>query len=196
MLTPEKQKLAADNVALAYKYVHKMLRKGSSYRRLLLDKDDLYSIALLALCNAARDYEPESGYAFSTYVYRSCCHAFSRLFRDAKMKKHRLCYENISLDAPVTETDDCSIAGVLVDPGDPPDESFLRREQAQLLRSIVRNILPPDQSEIVHLYYWGGIGQPQIAQMRNTSQASISRALSRAHRSIANELKSAGYDAQ
>ena len=63
-LTSDQQKLAADNIRLAYKFAKKNSPPGG------MDQDEWVSECLHRLCLAARTYKPELGWRFSTYAVR------------------------------------------------------------------------------------------------------------------------------
>lgn len=62
-MTAEQQRLVVDNMAL----VPFLVNKHFSYQR-YFEKQDLYSIGYIAMCNAARFYDPEKGFLFATYA--------------------------------------------------------------------------------------------------------------------------------
>lgn len=59
--------LVEKNLKLAYSRANKMLKKYSSFN-LSLDKDDFYSYALEALCDAAIRYDESKNFVFSTFA--------------------------------------------------------------------------------------------------------------------------------
>lgn len=69
-LTEEQQQLVEENIGLAYDRASKLFDKYSSYN-FGMEKDDYISSAMVGLCYAARSYNPNSGYKFSTYAVRS-----------------------------------------------------------------------------------------------------------------------------
>lgn len=193
MLTMEQQQLVTDNIRLAYKYVHSMLRKGVPLAFMRMDEDDLFSIAKLALCEAASEYNPDLGYAFSTYFYTVCFHKFRMIFREACTKKRRPYHESVSLNAPMRSVEYAVLMDILPSDELIPEEKLVERQQQTYLRFIVRYALPEDQRHILYQYYWKGMRQPEIARMRGMAQASVSRKLSRAYKTIAEKMNEAGY---
>lgn len=61
-LTTDQQKLAADNIGLAYKFAFKNPIRG-------VDQDETVSICMMGLVRAARKFNPGRGVRFSTYAY-------------------------------------------------------------------------------------------------------------------------------
>ena len=65
-MTAEQEKLFNDNLGLAPAMVQKM----TLYRK-TFDEDDFHQIALMALWNAAKHFDPSHGIAFCTYACNS-----------------------------------------------------------------------------------------------------------------------------
>ncbi len=58
-LSKDQQDLVSDNHNLIYSYANKMN----------LDINEYYDLLAIGLCKAAKMYDPNRGYAFSTYAY-------------------------------------------------------------------------------------------------------------------------------
>lgn len=70
-LSKEQQDLVSDNHNLIYSYANKMN----------LDINEYYDLLAIGLCKAAKTYDPNRGYAFSTYAYfamRTECYQYWR----------------------------------------------------------------------------------------------------------------------
>jgi RNA polymerase sigma factor (sigma-70 family) len=87
-LTPEQQRLAADNVGLAYQFASKNSPPGG------MDYEEWESECLLRLCLAAGTYRPEMGWKFSTYAVRCLqsgwCHVQVHNTREMRDYRRRL----------------------------------------------------------------------------------------------------------
>lgn len=71
-LNEEQRELAAQNHNLIYSFAH------SHY----LDLEEFYDILAIALCIAAREFDPNRGCKFSSYAYRVMTVAVCKYFRD------------------------------------------------------------------------------------------------------------------
>lgn len=76
-LTPEQQRLVEDNIELAE---DKARTIHANYRH--IEYDELYSTALLGLCNIAKNFNPNHGSKFSTYAYIALRGEILRYIRD------------------------------------------------------------------------------------------------------------------
>jgi RNA polymerase sigma factor (sigma-70 family) len=83
-MTPEQSRLASDNLGLAFAMARKFSGKG-------IDDDELLSLAQEALCRAAKCYERDRGFKFSTYACRAIVLGFAaklgRMNNGAKLVK-------------------------------------------------------------------------------------------------------------
>ena len=59
-----------------------------------------------------------------------------------------------------------------LDAGDRTDDEVLRRDDARQLRSLLET-LPPDQSKVIELAYFGGFTHTEIAEMLDTPVGTI-----------------------
>ena len=97
-MTPEQQKLAADNHGLIIKFLIK-------HR---LDIDEYYGDMAIAFCYAARAYDPARNRAFSTYAYRCMQNHLIRMWQNEGRAK-RIPWSMIaSLDELVFDGDEAS----------------------------------------------------------------------------------------
>lgn len=95
-LTRAQQKLAGDNIRLAYKVV---FRNRSLWRG--EDSDDELNSAAMDLCRAAADYDPSRGTRFSTlactYVFRGMLQRFTLRQRNDRCKTARTTREALAI---------------------------------------------------------------------------------------------------
>ena len=80
-LDKEQQALAEQNTGLVIYIINKYKRSAS------LEIDDMISIGFFALCNAAAKYDPDKGYAFSTFATRSILNEISKELKFMSRKK-------------------------------------------------------------------------------------------------------------
>ncbi len=73
--TPEREKLITENMGLVHSCAGKFRGKGVEY-------DDLFQAGCVGLVKAADGFEPERGFAFSTYAVPVILGEIRRIFRD------------------------------------------------------------------------------------------------------------------
>lgn len=82
MLTEEQKALAGDNIRLIYSFIAK---NCSRYKR-QSERDEIESVMHLAIVRAAKAFDPDKGYKFSTFVYACCVNGFREWLRERKQK--------------------------------------------------------------------------------------------------------------
>lgn len=95
-LSKEQQDLASDNHKLIYSFANKT---G-------LDIDEYYGLLAIGLCKAAKTYDPDRGYAFSTYAYitmRNECYMYWRHMKTEQQIPEELIF---SYNAPLGDESD------------------------------------------------------------------------------------------
>lgn len=87
-MTEEQKKLVEDNHKLIYAYLY---QKD-------LDEEEYYDLAAIGLCKAAKKFDPNKGYKFSTLAYKSMQNEILNGMRLEKLKrcipKNKLVYYN------------------------------------------------------------------------------------------------------
>lgn len=164
-------KLIIDNEHLIYYVLQKL--------KLYSKKDDYYDICAIGLIKAAKKFNPNKGYAFSTYAIKIIQNELFQYFRKLNAPKRNPDGNIISLDVILCEN------LFLVD-AIPDDYSMeldlIKKEQLEQLK---KNILNLDEEERMIINYYYGIDctkltQAQISKIMNISQAQISRIKDRA----------------
>ena len=95
-LSKDQQDLVSDNHNLIYSYANKMN----------LDINEYYGLLAIGLCKAAKTYDPNRGYAFSTYAYyvmRTECYQYWRHLSGGNQIPEELIF---SYNAPLSDEDD------------------------------------------------------------------------------------------
>lgn len=93
-LTEEQKKLVEDNHNLIYSYIWK---KGLNNN----ETEDWYGIFAVSLCNAAKLYDPDKGYRFTTLAFTAMENDLKMVLRHRKIQIPEEC--KISLDDPIDE---------------------------------------------------------------------------------------------
>lgn len=162
-LTPEQRKLAEKHHTFIFYY---MKRKG-------LDQEEFYDILAIALCKAARLYDP-SKYTFATYCYRCFENALRMHIRDNKRRIQSAPFSAFEIhndfddiDNVIEETAECEEAL----------QSFDELETRMALEGFVSRI-PEKLRQVLDLHL-KEYTQQQISEMLGISQPQVSRSLAR-----------------
>lgn len=162
-ITKDVNKLVEDNIKLAYSVAWKYYPMVSTH----IEFDDVLSICYEGLINAAKLYDSDMGYAFSTYAYISIRNTLLCRFRHYQIK---YCSNSISLNSTTDE-------GVLI--ADTISSDF-DLEETVSNKLIIDNLykyideLPKDLQLVIRLKLEGAT-QIQIAKKLNITQPGVSR---------------------
>lgn len=135
--------------------------------------DELESQAFLGLVKAANRFEEERGVKFSTYAVPVIRGEILRMYRDDKWynSKRGCPHEILSLNVKMSsEEKQEEILTLLKDDTDYEGEAV-----DNLLIKELSSRLKDDEKEIIYLYFYNGLRQPQIAEIIGLTQATISR---------------------
>lgn len=165
MLSPEQQKLVEDNMNLVFLIVHK-------YKFNIEDAD----LGFIALCKAARKFDPTKGYKFTSFASRAIINAFFYEYRKGKAQKKQGFL--ISTDEVVyTEgSEDIHLEELL--PSDVDVESNVVIEEFFYNYNKFIESLKPEYQEILRLWL-NNTKQHEIAEQIGKSQAQVSRVVKR-----------------
>ena len=162
-LTPEQRKLAEKHHNLIFYFMN---RKG-------LDQEEFYDILAIALCKAARLYDP-SEYTFTTYCYRCFENTLRMHIRDNKRRIQSAPFsafeihnDSDDIDNVIEETAECEEAL----------QSFDELETAILIKGFVEN-LPEKLKQTLKLRVQG-YSQIEISRMVGVNQTMVSRRLTK-----------------
>lgn len=185
-LTHEQMRLAAENIRLAYHEVNKQRRRHPTLR--LIPLDDLNGIALLALCKAAKNFDPGKGYRFSTYACTVIKHDVQRASLQAAVIRlpSRYCYPDVSEEEikiaerllATTTVEECLAADTRR--RDLAAELDAEERRERLRRHIRR--LPQPYRQAVRMRYFRKADSRRIAERlqvkRRTADEIVSRGMS------------------
>lgn len=163
------RRLSDEQAALAARYTNLALRLAYRFgrrSRWRLDGPDLTSDALLALCTAARDYEPghPSGLAFATFARWRIVGRLSAARRPAEER-----WPPESVDESLSTTPDRSRRT------NGARARFWTRRPARDDADGLLSLLPRKNAEVLELIALGGLTQAEAAARLGKSQAEISR---------------------
>ena len=140
--------------------------------------DELESQAFLGLVKAANRFDEERGFKFSSFAVPIIRYEIMKTFRDDKWYfSKRGCPHSIaSLNIKIgSEEKQEEIQNLLQDEKDYESEIV-----DNLLIKELSSGLTEEEKEIIYLYYYRSLRQPQIAEIIGLSQVSISRKMRKA----------------
>lgn len=136
--------------------------------------DEAYSLAMLKIAEAVREYQPESGVSFTSFVYSKVKYAIWNLFK----KERRIWQKNLS---PAGELADKWLAQI---PSELSlEDELIAAQQVQLLRRAVSE-LPPLQRSIIEAVFFAGCKPGEVAAQLHLSPQSVSGYKTRALRRL------------
>lgn len=155
--------LVLDNLKLVYV----VLKKLNLYEQ----KDYYYEIGVEGLVRAAKTYQSDKGYQFSTYACRCIRNA---VLMDIRNNKKRI--NDISLDAPVEIKDTVKSLYDLIESDFDVEAQY---EKKELVTRVYRALfeLSDEEKKLYCDYFKEQKTQQQIAKEYKCSQAQISRRL-------------------
>ena len=164
MLTPEEQKLVAENEKLIYSYMNRFNLSEN-------EVEDWYGLLAFALCKAARGFDESKGYKFSTYAWTCLTHEVWNLHD----RKHSL--ENVvSFDEYVPGTDNLIYRDILPSDYDLEYEVLQNMDEINSEKLLYRyNKLKPLHKEIIYQHFILDNKQIDIAEKYNVSRQRISK---------------------
>jgi RNA polymerase sporulation-specific sigma factor len=147
------------------------------------ERDDLLQEALIGLCLAVRDFDPEGGSSFRTFAGLCVSRQVVNAIRAAGRRKHAPLNDYVPLQAP-SAAGEPSLVDVLPAPAaSDPAVAVLHTEQVTRLREHVGRTLSPLEAEVLGLHV-DGIGYRDIATRLHRGPKSIDNTLQRARRKL------------
>lgn len=165
------ENLVTDNINLIY-YI---LKKRNLYNKL----EELYDIGIIGLVKAAKNYDENRGYAFSTVAGRYISNEILLYLRKNKTNKVRANNNTISLNTVIHEDKNGSyltLEDTLASDIDIEDEIIKKEEIEHLYRALSK--LDKKEYEIISYLYGLNrikLTQYELSKKYNVSQAQISR---------------------
>lgn len=166
MTKEEINSLITENIKLAYIVLNKYAPKVKN----LIDYEELKSICLLGLTKAANTFNPDKGFAFSTYA----CKVISN---DVLMELRSVNKLRKTISIETSTTDNLTILDMLYS-DENIENDFLLSNTVDKLRFFIKN-LPKREQKIIN-YTIDGLTQVQIAKALGISQTQVSRLYNKA----------------
>lgn len=172
MTMQEEHKLVEENINLVYHVLHK-------YFPTYVNDEDVTSTGFLGLVKASKGFDPDKGFAFSTFAVWCIKNEILKYFR-----KENKCIHTISLYEPIhyNNDNDTTIMELFI----VNDNNYISIEINDIIYNIYRN-LNDKQRQVFKLYINGNLTQSDIAKRTGVSQTHVSRIINKIRKLIKDE---------
>lgn len=143
------------------------------------DRDDLYQIALIALLEAVRRFDPEREAKFPTYASACIRNRLLDAVRAASAGKNAPLRDSVPIDG-----EDEGAAGELVSPELSPEQQYIEKEAEESFFSALGEMLG-EQDLTVLRFYLAGVPYKEIAEKLGISAKKVDNTVYGAKRKIA-----------
>lgn len=151
------KKLVEENILLINSYLNKKR----------LDYDEWEDILYIALCKAAINYDPNSGYKFSTFAYRYFKGEIHTTLQSKNYAKRAV--DIVSLDELATSDDESSLYNIIEGSLSDPEQECIVKDMLHVLYSVCRR---EKDKRIIYLYL-NGYSMVEIAKEMHVSKQCI-----------------------
>ena len=130
-----------------------------------VELDDIKQVCYFAMLNAVGAYQPEKGFAFTTYINYHFQNA-ARGLLGIRNKKQDILSSCGSLDMPIGEDEDTTLLELIGDSSDDYEASD-KAHTLETLRGLLDETLealPPVYADVLKLKYFGGLSYAEIAE--------------------------------
>ena len=150
------------------------------------DRDDLVSWGLLGLLSAARAFDPERGFRFSTLAALAIERSIARGAMQADSKKGR----TLSLDEVLSESGsgEADTRWVEMIRDEAAEREMTRTEEMALLRGGLSR-LRPQQQQLIQAHFFQGHSLAELARQWGTTRQAVAGQLRRALRMLRRNLE-------
>ena len=143
------------------------------------DRDDLYQIALIALLEAVRRFDPEREAKFPTYASACIRNRLLDAVRAASAGKNSPLRDSVPIDG-----EDEGAAGELVSPELSPEQQYIEKEAEESFFSALGEMLG-EQDLTVLRFYLAGVPYKEIAEKLGISAKKVDNTVYGAKKKIA-----------
>lgn len=143
------------------------------------DRDDLYQIALIALLEAVRRFDPEREAKFPTYASACIRNRLLDAVRAASAGKNVPLRDSVPIDG-----EDEGAAGELVSPELSPEQQYIEKEAEESFFSALGEMLG-EQDLTVLRFYLAGVPYKEIAEKLGISAKKVDNTVYGAKKKIA-----------
>ena len=148
------------------------------------EKDDLLQEGMLGLCEAIYAYDTEKCDSFSAFASICITREVLSAVKKYNRQKHLTLNSSLSLDAPVDDTEDASLMGLIEDEAAPDmEEHIIAKEEIQNWERTIHLVLTPAEKEVLW-YYMEGKHYQDIADVTNKTVKSVNNTMQRIRKKL------------
>jgi len=174
-----------DAIVQLWDKVKRLVRMKARYRlpadghTSRIELDDLMQAGYIAMMGAVKDFDPASGYAFTTYLTNHLKSAFARELGYKTSRRDAL-LQAVSMDAPIGSSDagdNLTIAGMLEAPdaAETFENMLDRMTIEQAFNTVIEHVerLDAPQADVIKKHYLHGITFREIAEQSGADMEHI-----------------------
>lgn len=148
------------------------------------EKDDLLQEGMLGFCEAIYAYDAEKCDSFSAFASICITREVLSAVKKYNRQKHLMLNSSISLDAPVDDTEDTSLMGLIEDEAAPDmEEHIIAKEEIRNWERTIHLVLTPSEKEVLR-YYMEGKHYQDIADTMNKTVKSVNNTMQRIRKKL------------
>lgn len=148
------------------------------------EKDDLLQEGMLGFCEAIYAYDAEKCDSFSAFASICITREVLSAVKKYNRQKHLMLNSSISLDAPVDDTEDASLMGLIEDEAAPDmEEHIIAKEEIRNWERTIHLVLTPSEKEVLR-YYMEGKRYQDIADAMNKTVKSVNNTMQRIRKKL------------
>mgnify|MGYP002582824908 FL=1 len=139
---------------------------------------------MLGFCEAIYAYDAEKCDSFSAFASICITREVLSAVKKYNRQKHLMLNSSISLDAPVDDTEDASLMGLIEDEAAPDmEEHIIAKEEIRNWERTIHLVLTPSEKEVLR-YYMEGKHYQDIADAMNKTVKSVNNTMQRIRKKL------------
>lgn len=173
--------------------VHYVIHNSKFMKLDVIEDKDYFQFGIEGLSEAIDRFDPDYGTKFETYAIQRIRGKIIDELRKLQIKprvqqtdENSVVYRNVSLDQNLGNEEGFSLADILPNDDETPDDQFLNAEKIILLKQAIKKLGERDQL-LLSLYYYEKLNYMEIAELLGVTVSRVCQI----HSKIIKELK--GY---
>ncbi len=173
--------------------VHYVIHNSKFIKLDVIEDKDYFQFGIEGLSEAIDRFDPDYGTKFETYAIQRIRGKIIDELRKLQIKprvqqtdENSVVYRNVSLDQNLGNEEGFSLADILPNDDETPDDQFLNAEKIILLKQAIKKLGERDQL-LLSLYYYEKLNYMEIAELLGITVSRVCQI----HSKIIKELK--GY---
>lgn len=173
--------------------VHYVIHNSKFIKLDVIEDKDYFQFGIEGLSEAIDRFDPDYGTKFETYAIQRIRGKIIDELRKLQIKPRSLqnyenavVYRNVSIDQKLGDDEGFSLADLIPNDDETPDDQYLNAEKIVLLKQAIKKLSERDQL-LLSLYYYEKLNYSEIAELLNITVSRVCQI----HSKIVKELK--GY---